>query len=60
MKYVASVEIELTQDEIENLSKLSTEWSKDLPTTVRDCINGYCHEMLTMFAQAPDDDTDTE
>ena len=56
MKYVIEVGVELTQDELDNLSKLSKEWSKDLPTTVRECMNGYCEDMLKTFAQVPEDE----
>jgi hypothetical protein len=56
MEFVAAVEIELTQQELEDLTKLSGLWEQDLPTTVRECLNTHCKDAITILSQEPDDE----
>jgi hypothetical protein len=58
-KAVATFEIDFSQEELEKFSELSKQWNQDFASTVRECMNRHCDDMLTTFSQAPDDDTDT-
>ncbi len=49
MKYVATFEVDFTQDEVEKFKQLSTELSKGFPETVRMCANDKADELLLMF-----------
>lgn len=49
MKYVIDIEMSLTQEELEDLSKLSSEWGKEFGDTARECMMTYCRDTLETF-----------
>lgn len=56
LEFVAVVEIELTQDELDKLGKLSKQLGQDLPETVRECLNRSCDDMLVLLSQKPENE----
>lgn len=50
-RFVAEVEISLTDVELDRLARLSKFLKQDIDTTVRLCLNERCEELLNMYQE---------